>query len=86
MQERRNKLVQSGEPISDVLRAESLETLKKSSSGMSTRRINDRLHTKVENCCKQDQPFKSEEPPKHTSPPLQKQLASEQHKDFQVMA
>ena len=49
VQERRNKLVQSGVPISDVLRAESLVTLKKSPSRMSTRRINHRLHTNVAN-------------------------------------
>lgn len=82
VQERRNKLVQSGVPISDVLRAESLVTLKKSSSRMSTRRtsnVNDRLHAKVANKKTNLSSLKEleqKEPPKRTSPPLQKQLAS----------
>lgn len=82
--ERRNKLVQSGVPVSAVLRAESLVSLKKSSSCMSTpRRSNGSVHAKVatkiankETKLPSLKELEQKEQPKRISPPLQKQLAS----------
>lgn len=79
MRERRSRLVESGVSLSDVLKAESLASLKKSASRLCLRKDangKDLKGTKEKAAVKDiDQREKRDSPPR-TSPPLQKQMTS----------